>query len=140
MERHRMIRHLVGLLITDVVHATDARLRESGARSPLELQRLNLNVIGYSEDVQRRNRELKDFLYNRLYRHYRVVRMQVKAERIITSLFNSYREEPPTLPNHVQRFIPVRGLERTICDYIAGMTDRFAVEEHEKLFDPFLRP
>jgi dGTPase len=140
MERHRMIRHLVGLLITDVVHATDARLRESGAKSPLELQRHNHNVISYSEDVQRRNRELKDFLYNRLYRHYRVVRMQVKAERIITSLFNSYREEPPTLPNHVQTFIAVRGLERTICDYIAGMTDRFAVEEHERLFDPFLRP
>jgi dGTPase len=140
MERHRMIRHLVGLLITDVIHATDARLRESGAKSPLELQRLNHNLIGYSEDVQRRNRELKDFLYNRLYRHYRVVRMQVKAERIVTSLFNSYREEPPTLPNHVQKFIAVRGLERTICDYIAGMTDRFAVEEHERLFDPFLRP
>jgi dGTPase len=66
--------------------------------------------------------------------------MQVKAERIITNLFSAYREEPPTLPNHVQKFISVRGLERTICDYIAGMTDRFAVEEHERLFDPFLRP
>lgn len=140
MERHRMIRHLVGLLMTDVVHTTDARLKESGIKSPLELQKLNHNLIGYSEDVQRRNRELKDFLYGRLYRHYRVVRMQVKAERIITNLFNAYLEEPLSLPNHVQKFIPLRGLERTICDYIAGMTDRFAVEEHARLFDPFLRP
>jgi len=135
-----MIRHLVGLLITDVINATDVRLRESNVKSGVDIQKLNHNLIGHSEDMQRRNRELKDFLYTRLYRHYRVVRMQVKAERIITNLFTAYRQEPPTLPNQVQQFIAIRGLERTICDYIAGMTDRFAVEEHERLFDPFLRP
>ena len=140
MERHRMIRHLVGLLITDVIQATDGRLKESGVKSPLDIQKLNRNLIGYSEDMQRRNRELKDFLYNRLYRHFRVVRMQVKAERIISDLFNAYREESSTLPDHVQKFIQIRGLERTICDYVAGMTDRFAVEEHERLFDPSLKP
>ncbi len=140
MERHRMIRHLVGLLVTDIVQATDARLKESGVRSPLDIQKLKHNVIGYSEDMQRRNRELKDFLYSRLYRHFRVVRMQVKAEHIVTDLFNAYRNEPAILPDHVQAWIPTRGLERTICDYIAGMTDRFAIEEHERLHDPFLRP
>ncbi|MEZ0395628.1 MAG: deoxyguanosinetriphosphate triphosphohydrolase [Anaerolineales bacterium] len=140
MERHRMIRHLVGLLVTDIVQATDTRLKESGARSPMDIQKLKHNVIGYSEDMQRRNRELKDFLYSRLYRHFRVVRMQVKAEHIVTDLFNAYRNEPAILPDHVQAWIPTRGLERTICDYIAGMTDRFAIEEHERLHDPFLRP
>ncbi len=140
MERHRMIRHLVGLLVTDIVQATDARLKESGAKSPLDIQKLKHNVIGYGEDMQRRNRELKDFLYSRLYRHYRVVRMQVKAEHIVTDLFNAYCNEPAILPDHVQAWIPTRGLERTVCDYIAGMTDRFAIEEHERLHDPFLRP
>jgi dGTPase len=140
MERHRMIRHLVGLLVTDIVQATDARLKESGVKSPLDIQKLKHNIIGYSEDMQRRNRELKDLLYNRLYRHFRVVRMQVKAERIVANLFNAYRNEPAILPDHVQAWIPARGLERTICDYIAGMTDRFAIEEHERLHDPFLRP
>lgn len=140
MERHRMIRQLVGLLITDMVHATDRRIRESAARSPLELQKLNYNVIGYSEDMQRRNRELKDFLYQKLYRHYRVVRMAVKAERIISDLFHAFHEEPTILSNHVQKLIPIRGLERTICDHIAGMTDRYAIEEHQRLFDPFLKP
>jgi dGTPase len=140
MERHRMIRHLVGLLVTDIVHATDGRLKESKAKAPLELQKLKHNVIGYSEDMQRRNRELKDFLYNNLYRHFRVVRMQVKAERIIAGLFNAYREESAILPTPYQKFVPIRGLERTICDYIAGMTDRYAVEEHERLFDPSLKP
>ncbi len=80
--------------------------------------------------MKTRNRELKDFLYTRLYRHYRVIRMQVKAERIIEDLFNSYKAEPLVLPTHVQQWIPARGLERTICDYIAGMTDRFALDEH----------
>ena len=140
MERHRMIRHLVGLLVTDIVHATDGRLKESKAKSALEIQKLKHNVIGYSEDMQRRNRELKDFLYNNLYRHFRVVRMQVKAERIITTLFNAYHEEPAILPSQYQKLVATRGLERTICDYIAGMTDRFAAEEHERLFDPSLKP
>ena len=140
LERHRMIRKLVGLLVSDMIHSTDARLKTSGARSALDIQKMSFNVIGYSEDMQRRNRELKDFLFSKLYRHYRVVRMQVKAEHIITDLFNSYRNEPLILPDHVQKFIPERGLERTICDYIAGMTDRFAIEEHARLHDPYLRP
>jgi dGTPase len=140
LERHRMIRHLVGLMVTDMVTATDKRLKESGAKSAVDLQKLSYNVIGYSEDMQRRNRELKDFLYNRLYRHFRVVRMQVKAERIITDLFDAYRAEPLMLPDHVQAWIAARGLERTICDYVAGMTDRYAIDEHARLHDPFLRP
>ncbi len=140
LARHRMIRHLVGLMVTDMVQATDARLKDSGAESALEIQKLSYNVIGYSEDMQRRNRELKDFLYSKLYRHYRVVRMQVKAEHIVTDLFNAYQAEPSMLPDHVQEWTTTRGLERTICDYIAGMTDRYAIEEHQRLHDPYLRP
>ncbi len=136
MERHRMIRELVGLMVTDMVEATDRRLRASGVRSPLEIQKLNTNLIGYSEEMQRRNRELKDFLYKKLYSHYRVIRMAVKAERVITDLFQAYQSEPAVLPDGLQKMIAAHGLERTICDYIAGMTDRFAIEEHEKLFNP----
>jgi dGTPase len=140
INRHRIIRQLVGLMVTDMVEATDKRLRESGARSALDLQKLKHNVIGYSEETQRRNRELKDFLYKNLYRHYRVVRMQVKAERIISDLFNAYHSEPTMLPNSSQAPISQRGLERTVCDYIAGMTDRYAIEEHQKLFNPLEKP
>ncbi len=140
LQRNRMIRHLIGLMVTDMIQATDERLKKSGARSALDLQRLPYNVIGHSEDMQRRNRDLKDFLYARLYRHYRVIRMQVKAEEIVSSLFEAYQAEPLTLPDHVQSTIPSRGLERTICDYIAGMTDRFAIEEYQRFNDPYLRP
>jgi dGTPase len=61
--------------------------------------------------------------------------MSVKAEKIISDLFNIYKSEPSVLPSHVSHSIPERGLERTICDYIAGMTDRYATEEYQKLFD-----
>jgi len=140
VERHRMIRHLVGMMVTDMIEATDNRLKDSAAKSPLDLQKMKTNVIGYSEDVQRRNRELKDFLYKNMYSHYRVVRMAVKAERVISDLFNAYKAEPAILPDTAQNFINKRGLERTICDYIAGMTDRFAIEEHQKLFNPSEKP
>ncbi len=140
LTRHRLIRRLIGLEMSDLVQATSQRLRESGVRSVDELQRLPFNVIGYSEDMTRRNRQMKDFLYANLYRHHRVVRMAVKAEQVITDLFKAYESEPAILPEHVQDLTDDRGLERTICDYIAGMTDRFAVREHTRLFDPQTLP
>ncbi len=138
--RHRIVRRLIGIEVNDLIFTTDQRLRESGVRSVDELQRLPYNVVSFSEDMRRRNRELKDFLFNNLYRHYRVTRMSVKAEKIISDLFNAYLSEPMILPKHIQELIKERSLERTICDYIAGMTDRFAVEEHTKLFDPSKLP
>ncbi|MDD5468747.1 MAG: deoxyguanosinetriphosphate triphosphohydrolase [Anaerolineales bacterium] len=140
LTRHRLIRHLIGMEVTDLVQATDQCLRECQVKSAEELQRLPHNVMRFSEDMVRRNRQLKDFLYNNLYRHHRVVRMQVKAERIVADLFRAYQSDPEILPKHVQEAIGDRSLERTICDYIAGMTDRFAVEEYQKLLDPATKP
>jgi dGTPase len=140
LSRHRLIRRLIGILVTDMVEATADRLRDSAVTSVDELQRLDYNVIGFSEELHRRNRELKDFLYANLYRHPRVVRMQVKAERLLGNLFEAFQNEPAILPKHVQKRVEERGLERTICDHIAGMTDRYAVEEYKKLFDPAIKP
>ena len=140
LSRHRLIRRLIGILVTDMVKSTYDRLVSSAVKSVEDLQRLEYNVIGFSEELHNRNRELKDFLFAQLYRHSRVVRMQVKAERIIKDLFEAYMNQPTILPNHVATQIEARGLNRTICDYIAGMTDRYAIEEHQKLFDPTITP
>ena len=140
LTRHRLIRRLIGTLVTDVVDATSQQIDAARPKSARELQQLDHNVAGYTSDTHRRNRELKNFLYNELYRHHRVVRMAVKAERTITMLFNAYLEEPSMLDATYQKLIDKRGLERTICDYIAGMTDRYAIEEHQKLFDPRTLP
>ncbi|MFZ5807857.1 MAG: deoxyguanosinetriphosphate triphosphohydrolase [Chloroflexota bacterium] len=140
LSRHRMIRRLIGLEVNDLVHASDQAIKENQLRTVEDAQKLPYNVIVFSEIMVARNRQLKDFLYKNLYRHHRVVRMQTKAERILKELFTAYREEPQMLPQHIQAFIPERGLERTICDYLAGMTDRFAVDEYNKLFEPATKP
>ncbi|MFZ3070916.1 MAG: deoxyguanosinetriphosphate triphosphohydrolase [Anaerolineaceae bacterium] len=140
LTRHQIIRRLIGFEVTDLIQSIDRYLRKSGVKSALELQKLPYNVVGFSEDMYRRNRELKDFLFANLYRHYRVVRMAAKAERIVTEIFNMYQSTPSTLPANVQELIGERGLERTICDYIAGMTDRFAIDEYRRLFDADVLP
>lgn len=140
LDRHRLIRRLVGILVADAIEAISARIEKANVKSVLDVQKLDHNVSGYSDEMHERNRKLKDFLYNKLYRHHRVVRMAKKAERIIEEIFNAYREEPKMLASHFQDLIAERGLERTICDYIAGMTDRYAVEEHQKLFNPLKLP
>jgi dGTPase len=74
-----------------------------------------------------------------MYRHYRVVRMGDKAGRILRDLFQTFSAEPLQLPPRYQERIEQDGLHRVVCDYIAGMTDRFALDEHRKLFDPLVR-
>ena len=138
--RHRLIRKLIGLEVSDLLLETDQTIRESKVKSMEDLQNLSYNVVGFSEKMHNQNRQFKDFLYKNLYRHYRVMRMAMKAENIITDLYNAYHAEPRILPGHIQARITETGLERTICDYIAGMTDRYAIEEHKKLFDPSLLP
>jgi dGTPase len=140
LTRHRIIRRLIGTEVTDILRASEQRLRENRVSSVEDVQRLPFNVITFSEDMATRNRQLKDFLYQNMYRSYRVVRMAVKAERLINELFKSYCKEPTILPGHVYKNMDKFGLERTVCDYIAGMTDRYAIEEYQKLFDPTALP
>ena len=80
---------------------------------------------------------LRAFLMDRLYHHYRVVRMSTKAKRFIQGLFKVYVANPKQLPEIVQARIACDGVRRAVCDYIAGMTDRYALDEYKKLFDPY---
>jgi len=137
--RHRLIRRLIGFEVTDVVTATSKMLHEANVKSPEEAQALPANVVAFSEEIRARNRAHKTFLLNRLYRHHRVLRMQVKADRLLQQLFEAYIAEPRQVPEATQARIAEVGLHRTVCDYIAGMTDRFALDEHQKLFDPAVR-
>jgi dGTPase len=139
MDRHRVIRRLVGKEVSDVVEATDARLTANNIRTVADIRQASENMICYSPKGEKLNRQLKDFLFSNLYRHWRVTRMHMKARRFIKELFAAYLENPAILPTSIQAEVPLKGLHRTICDYIAGMTDRFAVQEHERLFNPMVR-
>lgn len=140
ISRHQLIRELIGLEVSDLINTTAKNLHDSGVQSVDELQQLPYNVVSFSDTLKTLNQPLKAFLYANLYKHYRVVRMQMKAERILTDLFNAYCSQPSILPRHIQPIVDQRGLERTISDYIAGMTDRFATDEHQRLFDPQVLP
>jgi dGTPase len=140
LTRHMIIRDLTGLQVTSMINTSAQVIEKSQVKSARELQLLGYNVVGFDDEMKKRNRILKDFLFKNMYHHYRVVRMQKKAERILTELFNAYANEPSMLPLQFQNLIEDKGKERTICDYLAGMTDRFAVDEYAKLFDPSLLP
>ena len=131
---------MIGMEVEDLIETTDQAIQKSGVKSVRELQKLPNNVIQFSEQMANNNRELKDFLFMNLYKNHRVIRMQVKAERIISEMFSAYQKDPLMLPKHIQDTIEEKGLERSICDYIAGMTDRYAIDEHQKLFNPERRP
>jgi len=138
MMRHRFIRRLVGIEVSDTIRATGDSLRSNGVESLADLRGLAHNVANYSAATQKLNRELKRYLFDHFYRHYRVVRMATKAERLLRDLFASYLQQPLQLPRETLQKADEQagGLERVVCDYIAGMTDRFAVQEHKRLYDP----
>ena len=137
--RHHINRELIGLMITDVLQSTDQKINAAGIDSVLALQTHNSNVVGYSDMLYPKIRALKDFLYQRMYRHYRLMRMQVKAERFITQLFEAYCKEPGMLPVAIQAQLAQAAIPRVVTDYIAGMTDRYCLDEWQKLFDPYRR-
>jgi dGTPase len=139
MDRHRIIRRLVGKEVNEVVQATSERLVEHNIQSVADVRNFSENIVSHSETVKKMNRQLKDFLFQNLYRHWRVMRMQLKSERLITDLFETYVNSPVVLPRKIQQQATQNDLYRTVCDYIAGMTDRFAFEEHSKLFEPMKR-
>jgi dGTPase len=141
LDRHRLIRRLIGWGVTDVVQVTRQRLADEGIDSVDKLRARGKTIIGSSEASAARHQELKSFLFRRLYRHWRVVRMASKAERVLQAIFDAYTTEPAQLPDPVQARIAAEEepSERLICDYVAGMTDRFALDEYARLFDPLVR-
>lgn len=137
--RHIIVRELIGRSVLDVLQQTNANIEAAGIDSVEKLQRHSSNVVLYSPEFGEKIRALKRFLYQRMYRHYRLVRMQTKAERYIADLFNAYIQEPEMLPEKTQQRLLEAPLPRVVTDYIAGMTDRYALDEWQKLFDPYVR-
>jgi dGTPase len=139
MERHRMIRRLVGKEVTDVIHATADHLSQHQINTVDQVRQLPYNLVRHTAEVAQLDSQLKDFLFNNLYQHWRVMRMDRKARRFIGEMFEAYVTSPIILPDNVRAQLDERGLQRTVCDYIAGMTDRFALQEYNKLFNPMER-
>lgn len=137
--KYQTISSLIGLFINDLTAETARMIAENGIDTVEDLRRVNKLVVGFSSELARKNRELKIFLLDNLYRHYKVERMRVKAERYLANLFQTYSAYPTLLPVKYLKKMEFYGRERVICDYIAGMTDRFALDEYKRLFEPYER-
>jgi dGTPase len=137
--RHQVVRRIINRCIRDLLETTRRQIEEARVQSVEDVRGAGRRLVGYSADMAGGVRELKDFLFKNMYRHYRVVRMGDKAGRILRDLFQSFVAEPLQLPPHYHERVEREGPHRVVCDYIAGMTDRFALDEHRKLFDPAVR-
>ena len=137
--RHQVVRRIINRCIRDLLETTRRQLEAARISSVEDVRGAGRRLVGYSDDMAARVRELKEFLFRNMYRHYRVVRMGDKAGRIVRDLFESFVGEPLQLPPHYYERVEREGAHRVVCDYIAGMTDRFALDEHRKLFDPLVR-
>ncbi|MBU1998429.1 MAG: deoxyguanosinetriphosphate triphosphohydrolase [Candidatus Omnitrophica bacterium] len=137
IKKHLIIRRLIDIQVTDLIQESNRILKKLKPKSCLDINKINKKVISFSESMLQLRCPLRRLLIEKLYRHYRVVRMSEKAKRYMKELFKFYLSKPDALPNHIQKRIREDGLRRAICDYIAGMTDRFALDEYKKLFDPY---
>ncbi len=135
-QRYVLIRELLGDVITDVVHATHARLAEREVRDLADVRRAPDKLLAPSDGMARQLGELKEYLYANFYFHHRLIRMTRKAHLVLERIYHAYVETPDMLPPDVAAQAPELGLERAVTDYIAGMTDRYANEEYRRLFDP----
>ena len=137
IKKHQIIRTLIDIKVKDLIHTSLRNLR--GVRSVEEVRRASWRLISFSREMEEKRTPLRNFLLERLYHHYRVIRMAEKAKRTVRELFNVYLSQPTQLPSHIQKRMEKDGVKRAICDYIASMTDRYAQDEYKKLFDPLTR-
>ena len=137
--RHQVVRHIIDRCTRALLAATLQQFADARVATVEDVRQAGRRLVAYDPGMAAMVRELKDFLYRNMYRHYRVVRMGDKAGRILRDLFGVYAGEPLQLPPRHQARIPQEGIHRVVCDYLAGMTDRFALDEHRKLFDPLVR-
>ena len=134
--RYILIRELLGLIIEDAVAHTDARLNDLGVRSVADVREADAKIVGNSSEMREKLRELKGFLYQNFYFHHRLIRMTRKADHILERIFRAYLDAPDMLPPEARRAGEERGLLRAVTDYLASMTDRYAIDEYARLFDP----
>jgi len=138
---HETVRRMIGAMVEDVIDTSRQRLEEAGPRDVEDVRGHGAPLVAFSAAMQTEGEALKAFLHERMYRHHKVNRMASKARRTVRELFELFIDEPQCLPEEWRaRCDGARTLTtaRVVADYVAGMTDRFAIQEHRNLFDTVL--
>ena len=136
-KKYLIIRSLINMQVTDLIRETEKRIQRHKLKSPADVKKAREKIVSFSKEMILLRKPLREFLMEKLYRHYRVIRMSNKAKLFIQELFKYYVDKPEALPTQMQKKIGKDGVRRVVCDYIAGMTDRYALDEYKKLFDPY---
>jgi len=139
MENIHTIKYLIDMEVTDLIENTQLMIEKMQIKTTDDVQQCKEILVSFSPEISKKKLELQKFLQQNAYNHYRVVRMADKAKRFVEELFNAFIENPMQLPPEYQKWIEEAGLYQGVCDYIAGMTDRFAQDEYLKLFYPYER-
>ncbi len=134
--RHEVIRRMINELVLDLTEQTRRNIADSKATSIDEIRQAQLPIVAFSEPMGEQSHELQQLLRSCLYRHPRVMRNTLKAQKVLSELFAAFSAHPDLLPESFRRAAEQEGVPRAVADYIAGMTDRFAIDEYERLFDP----
>ena len=135
---HETVRRLIDHMVTDLLGETQARLADAAPGSVEDIRGLGRPVVAFSQEMISHDRALRSFLGERMYRHHTVQRMTAKAERVIRDLFEAFVNDPGLMPEEWRGRAQGRDepkIARLVADYIAGMTDSFALTEHQRLFD-----
>ncbi len=135
---HEAVRRMIGAMVDDLIGETERRLAEARPESATAVRHHSHPVAGFSQEMRENDAALKKFLFENMYRHYKLNRMTSKARRVVKDLFNLLVEEPECLPTEWRKNAGNAGSHGTaelVADYIAGMTDRHALDEHRRLFD-----
>jgi len=135
---HEAIRRLINRMTTDLITQTSANIEASGIKTVEDVRVLGRGLAEFSPGMHEANRVLKAFLMRRMYRHYKVNRMAAKAKRVVKELFEFFLHEPECLPDNWQTLADGPNTQQTakvVADFIAGMTDRFALDEYRRIFD-----
>ena len=135
----RTVSRLIDLQVTDLIEATLRRLELHGIDSVEKVRKHQGKLVGFSDGMGAFKREMDGFLSAKLYNHYRTLKMAEKARRFVAEIFREYMRNSKQLPPAFEERIAIDGKARVICDYIAGMTDRFCQDEYKKFFHPFER-
>jgi dGTPase len=133
------VRLLVNRLVSDLIDRTATNLEKAKLKSTKDYIKHGRQIISFSPEMRKKVQELTRFLHKNLYQHFRVVRMTEKGQRFIQRLFAVYIEKPAQLPPQVLARTKQFGLHRAVCDYISGMTDRYALDEYQRFFAPYER-
>ena len=137
-----MKRDMIGVMVDDVMAETRKRLVRIDPQTPEDIRMACMQLVAFSDEMKKNVLELREFLFERMYRHYTINRIWLKVERIVCDLFTAFHKNYTLLPDNWQRRMEEGGgiederlRARIVSDYIAGMTDRYAIREHERLFD-----